>query len=219
MTSNKTVLILPGDGIGPEVCNEAKKVLGHVNSLHNLGISMQELLVGGSAYEKFGKPLPDETLTAAIESDAILLGAVGGPDWDNLEYELRPERALLGLRSELDLFANLRPAILSKHLSDSSSLKKDKVQDLDLLIIRELTGGIYFGEPRGVTDSGNSAFNTMIYSKKEIERIGRVAFEAAQKRNKTLCSVDKANVLEVSVLWREVITNLSKEYPDVELSH
>ena len=219
MTSNKTVLILPGDGIGPEVCNEAKKVLGHVNSLHNLGISMQELLVGGSAYEKFGKPLPEETLTAAIESDAILLGAVGGPNWDNLEYELRPERALLGLRSELDLFANLRPAILSKHLSDSSSLKEDKVQDLDLLIIRELTGGIYFGEPRGVSDSGNSAFNTMIYSKKEIERIGRVAFEAAQKRNKTLCSVDKANVLEVSVLWREVITNLSKEYPDVELSH
>ena len=219
MTSNKTVLILPGDGIGPEVCNEAKKVLSHVNSLHNLGISMEELLVGGSAYEKFGKPLPHETLTAAIESDAILLGAVGGPDWDDLEYELRPERALLGLRSELDLFANLRPAILSKHLSDSSSLKEDKVQDLDLLIIRELTGGIYFGEPRGVSDSGNSAFNTMIYSKKEIERIGRVAFEAAQKRNKTLCSVDKANVLEVSVLWREVITDLSKEYPDVELSH
>ena len=205
MTSNKTVLILPGDGIGPEVCNEAIKVLSHVNSLHNLGISMQELLVGGSAYEKIGKPLPEETLTAAIESDAILLGAVGGPNWDNLEYELRPERALLGLRSELDLFANLRPAILSKHLSDSSSLKKDKVQDLDLLIIRELTGGIYFGEPRGVTDSGNSAFNTMIYSKKEIERIGRVAFEAAQKRNKTLCSVDKANVLEVSVLWLSLI--------------
>ena len=219
MASNKKVLILPGDGIGPEVCNEAKKVLDHINSLHNLGITVEEFLVGGSAYEKFGKPLPDETLTAAIESDAILLGAVGGPDWDNLEYELRPERALLSLRSELDLFANLRPAILSKHLSDSSSLKRDKVQDLDLLIVRELTGGIYFGEPRGLSDTGDLAFNTMVYSRKEIERIGRVAFEAAQKRHKTLCSVDKANVLEVSVLWREVITDLSKEYPDVELSH
>ena len=219
MASNKKVLILPGDGIGPEVCNEAKKVLDHINSLHNLGITVDEFLVGGSAYEKFGKPLPDETLTAAIESDAILLGAVGGPDWDNLEYELRPERALLSLRSELDLFANLRPAILSKPLSDSSSLKRDKVQDLDLLIVRELTGGIYFGEPRGLSDTGDLAFNTMVYSKKEIERIGRVAFEAAQKRNKSLCSVDKANVLEVSVLWREVITDLSKEYPDVELSH
>ena len=219
MASNKKVLILPGDGIGPEVCNEAKKVLDHINSLHNLGITVDEILVGGSAYEKFGKPLPDETLTAAIESDAILLGAVGGPDWDNLEYELRPERALLSLRSELDLFANLRPAILSKPLSDSSSLKRDKVQDLDLLIVRELTGGIYFGEPRGLSDTGDLAFNTMVYSRKEIERIGRVAFEAAQKRNKSLCSVDKANVLEVSVLWREVITDLSKEYPDVELSH
>tara|TARA_Y100000741_G_scaffold347463_2_gene314764 strand:- start:124 stop:1197 length:1074 start_codon:yes stop_codon:yes gene_type:complete len=219
MASNKKVLILPGDGIGPEVCNEAKKVLDHINSLHNLGITVEEFLVGGSAYEKFGKPLPDETLTAAIESDAILLGAVGGPDWDNLEYELRPERALLSLRSELDLFANLRPAILSKPLSNSSSLKRDKVQDLDLLIVRELTGGIYFGEPRGLSDTGDLAFNTMVYSRKEIERIGRVAFEAAQKRNKSLCSVDKANVLEVSVLWREVITDLSKEYPDVELSH
>ena len=219
MASNKKVLILPGDGIGPEVCNEAKKVLDHINSLHNLGITVDEFLVGGSAYEIFGKPLPEETLTAAIESDAILLGAVGGPDWDNLEYELRPERALLSLRSELDLFANLRPAILSKPLSDSSSLKRDKVQDLDLLIVRELTGGIYFGEPRGLSDTGDLAFNTMVYSRKEIERIGRVAFEAAQKRNKSLCSVDKANVLEVSVLWREVITDLSKEYPDVELSH
>ena len=219
MTTNKKVLILPGDGIGPEVCNEAEKVLNYVNSSHNLGISIEKSGVGGIAYEEFGKPLPDETLNAAKEADAILLGAVGGPEWDNLDYSLRPERALLGLRSELDLFANLRPAILSKHLCDSSSLKTEKVQDLDLLIIRELTGGIYFGEPRGTSDSGDLAFNTMIYSKKEIERIGRVAFETAQKRNKTLCSVDKANVLEVSVLWREVITDISKDYPDVELSH
>ena len=158
-------------------------------------------------------------MKAAKEADAILLGAVGGPKWDNIDYELRPERALLGLRAELDLFANLRPAILSKYLSDSSSLKSDKVQDLNLLIVRELTGGIYFGEPRGRSKSGDSAFNTMIYSKTEIRRIGRIAFEAAQKRNKNLCSVDKANVLEVSVLWREVISELSEEYPDVELSH
>ena len=219
MTGNKKVLILPGDGIGPEVCDEAKKVLNQINLSHNLDISIQESEVGGIAYENFGKPLPDKTLSLARDADAILLGAVGGPAWDNLDYDLRPERALLSLRSELDLFANLRPAILSKYLSDSSSLKAEKVQDLDLLIIRELTGGIYFGEPRGTSDTNDSAFNTMIYSKKEIERIGRVAFETAQKRDKTLCSVDKANVLEVSVLWREVISDISKEYPDVKLSH
>ena len=219
MDKQKQVLILPGDGIGPEVCDEAKKVLIHVNQSHDLNISIEESLVGGKAFEETGKPLPDDTLNAAKKSDAVLLGAVGGPTWDDLDYHLRPERALLGLRAELDLFANLRPAILSKHLADSSSLKPEKVLNLDLLIIRELTGGIYFGEPRGKSDNKESAFNTMIYSKNEIERIGRVAFEAAQKRNKTLCSVDKANVLEVSVLWREVITELSKDYPDVELSH
>ena len=219
MDKQKQVLILPGDGIGPEVCDEAKKVLIHVNQSHDLNISIEESLVGGKAFEETGKPLPDDTLNAAKKSDAVLLGAVGGPTWDDLDYHLRPERALLGLRAELDLFANLRPAILSKHLADSSSLKPEKVLNLDLLIIRELTGGIYFGEPRGRSDNKESAFNTMIYSKNEIERIGRVAFEAAQKRNKTLCSVDKANVLEVSVLWREVMTELSKDYPDVELSH
>ena len=219
MDKQKQVLILPGDGIGPEVCDEAKKVLIHVNQSHDLNISIEESLVGGKAFEETGKPLPDDTLNAAKKSDAVLLGAVGGPTWDDLDYHLRPERALLGLRAELDLFANLRPAILSKHLSGSSSLKPEKVLNLDLLIIRELTGGIYFGEPRGRSENKESAFNTMIYSKNEIERIGRVAFEAAQKRNKTLCSVDKANVLEVSVLWREVMTELSKDYPDVELSH
>ena len=219
MDKQKQVLILPGDGIGPEVCDEAKKVLIHVNQSHDLNISIEESLVGGKAFEETGKPLPDDTLNAAKKSDAVLLGAVGGPTWDDLDYHLRPERALLGLRAELDLFANLRPAILSKHLADSSSLKPEKVLNLDLLIIRELTGGIYFGEPRGRSENKESAFNTMIYSKNEIERIGRVAFEAAQKRNKTLCSVDKANVLEVSVLWREVMTELSKDYPDVELSH
>ena len=219
MNKKNNILVLPGDGIGPEVCNEAIKVLNHLNDIYKLDILIEESAVGGSAYEEFGNPLPEDTLKAAKEADAILLGAVGGPKWDNIDYELRPERALLGLRAELDLFANLRPAILSKYLSDSSSLKSDKVQDLNLLIVRELTGGIYFGEPRGRSKSGDSAFNTMIYSKTEIARIGRIAFEAAQKRNKNLCSVDKANVLEVSVLWREVISELSEEYPDVELSH
>ena len=219
MTVNKDILFLPGDGIGPEVCEEAKKVLLSVNELFGLDLKVSEELVGGDAFEKTGNPLPNQTLEAAKSADAILLGAVGGPVWDDLDYELRPERALLGLRSELDLFANLRPAILSKHLSDSSSLKSEKVQDLDLLIVRELTGGIYFGQPRGKNDSGLSAFNTMIYSKEEIERIGRVAFEAARKRGKSLCSVDKANVLEVSVLWREIMSGLSSEYPDVKLSH
>ena len=219
MTVNKDILFLPGDGIGPEVCEEAKKVLLSVNELFGLDFKVSEELVGGVAFEKTGNPLPNQTLEAAKSADAILLGAVGGPVWDDLDYELRPERALLGLRSELDLFANLRPAILSKHLSDSSSLKPEKVQDLDLLIVRELTGGIYFGQPRGKNDSGLSAFNTMIYSKEEIERIGRVAFEAARKRGKSLCSVDKANVLEVSVLWREIMSGLASEYPDVKLSH
>ena len=219
MNKKNNILVLPGDGIGPEVCIEAIKVLNHLNDIYKLDILIEESAVGGSAYEEFGNPLPEDTLKAAKEADAILLGAVGGPEWDNIDYELRPERALLGLRAELDLFANLRPAILSKYLSDSSSLKSDKVQDLNLLIVRELTGGIYFGEPRGRSKSGDSAFNTMIYSKTEIRRIGRIAFEAAQKRNKNLCSVDKANVLEVSVLWREVISQLSEEYPDVELSH
>ena len=219
MNKKNNILVLPGDGIGPEVCNEAIKVINHLNDIYKLDILIEEFAVGGSAYEEFGNPLPEDTLKAAKEADAILLGAVGGPKWDNIDYELRPERALLGLRAELDLFANLRPAILSKYLSDSSSLKSDKVQDLNLLIVRELTSGIYFGEPRGRSKSGDSAFNTMIYSKTEIARIGRIAFEAAQKRNKNLCSVDKANVLEVSVLWREVISQLSEEYPDVELSH
>ena len=219
MTDRKKILILPGDGIGPEVCTEAKKVLVALNNKFQYDIEFEEAEVGGAAFDKYGKPLPEATLEAVKKADAILLGAVGGPAWDDLDYDLRPERALLGLRSQLDLFANLRPAILSKHLVESSSLKSEKVEDLDLLIVRELTGGIYIGEPRGNIESENSAFNTMIYSREEIERIGRVAFEAAQKRSKSLCSVDKANVLEVSVLWREVIIEISKDYPDVELTH
>ena len=219
MSKKKTILFLPGDGIGPEVSNSAKNILELVNEIYDLGFTIEEALVGGSAYDQFGVPLPDETLEAARKADAILLGAVGGPKWEELDYQYRPERALLGLRSELDLFANFRPAILSEYLTASSSLKPEKVQNLDLLIIRELTGGIYFGEPRGRKEDKMEAFNTMIYSFEEIERIGRVAFEAAQKRNKNLCSVDKANVLEVSILWREVMSELSKEYTDVNLSH
>ena len=223
MNKKKTILFLPGDGIGPEVSSSAKSILEFINEIYNLDFVIEEALVGGSAYDQTGVPLPEETLNAARTSDAILLGAVGGPKWDDLDYQYRPERALLGLRSELDLFANFRPAILSGHLTASSSLKAEKVENLDLLIIRELTGGIYFGEPRGrkedKKEDKKEAFNTMIYSHEEIERIGRVAFEAAQKRNKKLCSVDKANVLEVSVLWREVISDLSKDYPDVNLSH
>jgi len=219
MDKQRKILILAGDGIGPEVCNQARKVLELVNNKYDLGLILQEGLVGGSAYEKTGKPLPEETLRLAKDSHAILLGAVGGPQWDNLDYDKRPERALLGLRSELELFANLRPAVLFKELTASSSLKPQKIEGLDLLIVRELTGGIYFGKPRGRVEGKREAFNTMIYNEDEIERIGRVAFEAARKRKLKLCSVDKANVLEVSVLWREVISGLASDYPDVELSH
>tara|TARA_B100000401_G_scaffold186571_1_gene125499 strand:+ start:2163 stop:3239 length:1077 start_codon:yes stop_codon:yes gene_type:complete len=219
MGKKRTILFLPGDGIGPEVVNSAKLIFECINEIYKLDFMIEEALVGGSAYDQTGEPLPKETLNAAHKSDAILLGAVGGPKWDELDYQFRPERALLGLRSELDLFANFRPAILSEYLTSSSSLKPEKVENLDLLIIRELTGGIYFGEPRGRKEETLEAYNTMIYSHEEIKRIGRVAFEAAQKRNKNLCSVDKANVLEVSVLWREVISDLSKDYPDVNLTH
>ena len=219
MSKKKTILFLPGDGIGPEVVSSAKLIFESINEIYKLDFVVEEALVGGSAYDQTGKPLPKETLNLAHKSDAILLGAVGGPKWDELDYQFRPERALLGLRSELDLFANFRPAILSEYLTSSSSLKSEKVENLDLLIIRELTGGIYFGEPRGRKEDKLEAYNTMIYNNEEIERIGRVAFEAAQKRNKNLCSVDKANVLEVSVLWREVITDLSRDYPDVNLTH
>ena len=219
MSKKKTILFLPGDGIGPEVVSSAKLIFESINEIYKLDFVVEEALVGGSAYDQTGKPLPKETLNVAHKSDAILLGAVGGPKWDELDYQFRPERALLGLRSELDLFANFRPAILSEYLTSSSSLKSEKVENLDLLIIRELTGGIYFGEPRGRKEDKLEAYNTMIYNNEEIERIGRVAFEAAQKRNKNLCSVDKANVLEVSVLWREVITDLSRDYPDVNITH
>jgi len=217
--NKKRILILPGDGIGPEVSFVAKKLLVLLDQKFSLDLEISEGLLGGIAYDKTGDPLPKETLDKAKESEAILLGAVGGPKWDQLPSEKRPEKGLLGIRSEFDFFANLRPAILSKELVSASTLKEEHVTDLDLLIVRELTGGIYFGEPRGKVKGSEEVLNTMIYNKDEITRIGRVAFEAARKRKRKLCSVDKANVLEVSSFWRSVISDLSQEYPDVELSH
>ena len=217
----KKIAILPGDGIGIEIVAEAVKLLNHLKK-NGLDIELEHALIGGAGYDAAGKPLPDETLALVKKSDAILLGAVGGPQYEKLPRELRPERGLLGLRSELQLFANLRPAILYPQLAEASSLKAEVVAGLDIMIVRELTGGIYFGEPRGirVKDNGErEGFNTLVYSEHEIDRIARVAFDIAMKRNKRLCSVDKANVLEVSELWRECVEHVGKEYPEVELSH
>jgi 3-isopropylmalate dehydrogenase len=220
---SKNILVLPGDGIGPEIVTEAVKVLNTVNEKFNLGLTLENGLVGGAAYDAHGTPLPEETMSKARAADAILLGAVGGPKWDTLEdRELRPEKGLLGLRSGLELFGNLRPAILYPQLADASSLKPEVVSGLDILIVRELTGGIYFGKPRGIRVLENGereGYNTYVYNESEIRRIARVAFESAMKRNKKLCSVDKANVLEVTVLWREILIEVGKEYPEVELSH
>lgn len=220
---SKNILVLPGDGIGPEIIDEAVKVLNCVNDKFALNLSLNEALLGGAAYEAEGSPLPDTTLQQAKAADAILLGAVGGPQWDKLDNrDLRPEAGLLGIRSQLELFGNLRPAILYPQLADASTLKPEVVSGLDILIVRELTGGIYFGQPRGVRTLENGerqGYNTYVYSESEIRRIGHVAFESARKRNGKLCSVDKANVLEVTVLWREIMDDLAKEYPDVELSH
>jgi len=218
----KKIAVLPGDGIGPEIVAEAVKVIECLRRDYDFNVEMEEGLVGGAAIDATGGPLPDETLELCKSADAILLGAVGGYKWESLDIAIRPEKGLLGLRSGLSLFSNLRPAILYPQLASASSLKPEVVSGLDLMIVRELTGGIYFGQPRGVRtlDNGEKqGYNTLIYSESEIERIGRSAFEIAQKRGKKLCSVDKANVLECTELWREVMTNLGKEYPDVELSH
>lgn len=220
---SKNVLILPGDGIGPEIVAQARRVLELVNEQGNLGLELSEALVGGAAIDADGVPLPQATLDAANAADAILLGAVGGPEWDtNPDFQIRPEKGLLGIRSNLGLFGNLRPAILYPQLAHASTLKPEVVSGLDILIVRELTGGIYFGQPRGIREKEGGireGYNTYVYDENEIRRIGRVAFEAARARDKRLCSVDKANVLEVTVLWREIMEELSKEYPDVELSH
>jgi len=220
---SKKILILPGDGIGPEIVTEAVKVLATLRDEHGLDITMDEALVGGAAIDATGGPLPDTTLDLAKEVDAILLGAVGGTQWENLDIAIRPEKGLLGLRAGLDLFANLRPAILYPQLADASTLKAEVVSGLDLLIVRELTGGIYFGQPRGIRelDSGEKqGYNTLVYTESEVERIVRVAGDIARKRDSRVCSVDKANVLECTELWREVATRVMQaNYDDVELSH
>ena len=216
------IAVLPGDGIGPEIVAEAIKVLNVLRDDFGLSVETEEGLIGGAAYDASGTPFPNATLKLAKESDAILLGAVGGPKWEPLDYSVRPERGLLGLRSELTLFANLRPAILYPQLVDASTLKPEVVSGLDVMIIRELTGGIYFGNPRGrkVNEKGERVgFNTLIYSESEVRRIAHIGFQIAQKRNKRLCSIDKANVLECTELWREVVVEVGKEYPDVALSH
>ena len=223
---SRRILVLPGDGIGPEIIAEAAKVLDCLRADFGLDVAVETAAIGGAGYDAAGSPLPDATLALAREADAILLGAVGGPRYDSLERALRPERGLLAIRSELGLFANLRPALLYPQLADASSLKPELVAGLDIVIVRELTGGLYFGQPRGLrtvrrADGGSEqeGYNTLCYRESEIERIGRVGFETARRRQGRLCSVDKANVLEVSELWRDVMNRLAPEYPDVALSH
>lgn len=222
MTQHYRITLLPGDGIGPEIMAVAVEVLKVIGEQLDLSFEFQEALMGGAAIDAKGEPLPAETLDRCKNSDAVLLAAIGGYKWDNLPRHLRPETGLLGLRAGLGLFANLRPAKILPQLVDASSLKREIVEGVDILVVRELTGGVYFGQPKGIfaTETGEKrGVNTMAYTESEIDRIGRVGFETAQKRGKKLCSVDKANVLEVSQLWRDRITALAPEYPDVELSH
>ncbi|MDZ7314652.1 MAG: 3-isopropylmalate dehydrogenase [candidate division KSB1 bacterium] len=215
--SNYRITVLPGDGIGPEVVAEAVKVLRTVAELAGFKVELDYRDVGGAAIDKYGTPLPEETLAACRASDAVLLGAIGAPQYDQLPSHMRPEKGLLGLRAGLGLYANLRPAKIYPALAASSTLKEEVVQDVDLLIVRELTGGVYFGEPRGLEQ--DRGFNTMIYTRKEVERIARVAFEAAKNRRRQVCSVDKANVLEVSQFWRRIVIEVAAEYPEITLTH
>jgi 3-isopropylmalate dehydrogenase len=220
--NNFKIAVFAGDGVGPEIMKEALKILKLIASKKNITLQLTEGLVGGSAYDHFGVPLPDSSLALALQSDAVLLGAVGGPKWEALDYSVRPERALLGLREKLGLFANLRPVVAFEELLDSSPLKKNVVQGIDIMIVRELTGDVYFGKPRGVTkgkDGKRTGVNTMIYSEDEIRRIAVRAFEIARTRKKYLLSVDKANVLESTELWRNVVTEVGQNYPDVTLKH
>lgn len=222
MTRQYRITLLPGDGIGPEITAVARQLLTAVGKHFDLEFEFREALMGGVAIDATGSPLPDETLATCRSSDAVLLAAIGGYKWDNLPRHQRPETGLLGLRSQLGLFANLRPAKIYPALADASSLKREIVEGVDLLIVRELTGGIYFGQPKGVfsTETGEQrGVNTMAYTVAEIDRIARVAFEAARRRGKRLTSVDKANVLDVSQLWRERLNALAADYPDVELNH
>ena len=222
MATNKKLLMLPGDGIGPEVMGQVRRVIDWMDRRRQVSFEVAEDDAGGAAIDAHGVPITDAAVAAAAAADAVLFGAVGGPKWDSLPFEKKPERGLLRLRKELGLFANLRPAIVFDALADSSSLKKEIVLGLDILILRELTGGIYFGEPRGIEelpDGTRRGVNTLVYTSPEVHRIARVGFELAQKRNRRLCSVDKSNVLECTVMWREEVTRIAVEYPDVELSH
>ena len=222
-TKSRKILLLPGDGVGPEVINEVKKIIKWFNSKKSLDFKIEEDLIGGASYEKHKNPITDEVFYKALESEAVILGAVGGPKWDNLEFSKKPERALLKLRKELKLFANLRPAICFKQLVEASSLKPEIVSGLDIMIVRELTGGIYFGEPRGIKPIENGerkGINTHVYSSSEIIRVAKVAFELAQKRNKKVTSCEKSNVMEAGILWREEVQKVKdEEYKNIELNH
>jgi 3-isopropylmalate dehydrogenase len=219
--ANPSLLILPGDGIGPEVMAQVRRVIDWMGEKRGLAFDVSEDLVGGAAYDAHGTPLHDDTMAKALEVDAVLLGAVGGPKYDVLDFSVKPERGLLRLRKEMDLFSNLRPAQCFDALADFSSLKRDVVAGLDIMIVRELTSGVYFGEPRGIFEEGNErvGINTQRYTESEIDRVARSAFELAMRRNKKLCSMEKANVMESGILWREVVTEVGKDYPEVELSH
>ncbi|MBW4709497.1 3-isopropylmalate dehydrogenase [Roseobacter sp. YSTF-M11] len=220
--ANPTLLILAGDGIGPEVMGQVKRVIDWFGTKRNLAFDVSEDLVGGAAYDAHGTPLHDDTMAKALAADAVLLGAVGGPKYDALDFSVKPERGLLRLRKEMDLFSNLRPAQCFDALADFSSLKKDVVAGLDIMIVRELTSGVYFGEPRGIFEEGNErvGINTQRYTEGEIDRVARSAFELARRRNKKVCSMEKANVMESGILWREVVQKVrDADYPDIELSH
>jgi len=217
MGRNYKIGIIKGDGIGPEIVNEGMKVLDALSANMGFNIEYHEMLLGGSAIDETGVPLPNETIQGVKKCDAVLFGAIGGPKWDNLERHLRPESGLLGLRKEMGTFANLRPAIVYDELVNASTLKPNVVKGVDIMVVRELTGGIYFGEPRELLE--DKAYNTMVYTKEEVRRIAKVAFEIAMKRGKRVCSVDKANVLEVSQFWRETVIEIAQDYPEVELTH
>lgn len=223
MADTKKVLVLPGDGIGPEVMAQVRRIMEWLESNGKATFEVTEGLLGGAAIDATGGPMPEETLSAAKAADAVLLGAVGGPKWDDLPFDIKPERGLLGIRKELGLFANLRPAVVFDALAEASTLKLDVVKGLDIMIVRELTGGIYFGQPRGIEelpDGTRKGLNSLVYTTPEITRIGKVAMDLAMKRGKKVCSVDKANVLECTVLWREEMIKLQQaEYPEIELSH
>ncbi len=217
MSKNYTIGVIKGDGIGPEIIDEAIKVLDAVASIEDMNLKYNEMLLGGAAIDATGVPLPDETVQGIKQCDAVLFGAIGGPKWDEMERHLRPETGLLGLRKEMGTFANLRPATVYDELVNASTLKPEVLKGVDIMVVRELTGGIYFGQPR--EQGANRAFNTMVYTKEEVVRIAKVAFEIAMKRGKRVCSVDKANVLEVSQFWRDIVEEVAADYPEVELSH